>query len=156
MYKKIMAPLDGSELAECIFPHIDTILAGCGVQELVLVRVLEPINLTPYADADGFMGAKDIEKLVVAQENEAKTYLDKTKRRFQKGGVDVWIQMLNGNVAESIADYAKKEGFDLIVMATHGRGGLSRWAFGSVADRVMRSVNAPVLMVRALGCPPTE
>lgn len=152
MYTKIMAPLDGSQLAECTFSHLDTILSGCGVKELVLVRVLEPLQLANYADADGFMGAKDIEKLMMVQENEARNYLEKTKLRFQKPGLTMRIELLNGQVADTLADYATKEGFDLIIMATHGRGGISRWAFGSVADRVMRSVNTPVLMVRAPGC----
>jgi nucleotide-binding universal stress UspA family protein len=152
MYTKILAPLDGSQLAECTFTHVDAIINGGGVKELVLARVLEPLQLATYADADGFMGAKDIEKLIIAQENEAKNYLDKTKRRFQKQGLNVRIELLTGQVADTLSDFATKEGFDLIIMATHGRGGISRWAFGSVADRVMRSVNTPVLMVRAPGC----
>jgi nucleotide-binding universal stress UspA family protein len=156
MYTKIMAPLDGSELAECIFPHITALVSSGEAKELVLVRVLEPINLAPYSDADGFMGAKEIEKLIIAQENEAKNYLEKTKRKFQKPGLNIRTELLNGQASDSLADYAKKEVFDLIIMATHGRGGISRWAFGSVADRVMRSVTTPVLMVRAPGCVPAS
>jgi nucleotide-binding universal stress UspA family protein len=59
-----------------------------------------------------------------------------------------------GKVAESIADYATKNGVDLIIIATHGRSGVSRWVWGSVADRVLRSACVPVLMVRAPGCVP--
>ena len=149
MYTKVLVPLDGSELAECIFPHVDTILGGCGVAEIVLVRVLEPLQLAPYADVDGFMGSKDIERILAAQETAARNYLQKIQQRFQRQGVKVRAELLNGQVADTIADYATKEGFDLIIMATHGRGGIGRWAFGSVADRVMRSVKVPVLMVRA-------
>ncbi len=59
-----------------------------------------------------------------------------------------------GGVAEGIADYATKNDADLIIMATHGRSGISRWVLGSVADRVLRSSCVPVLMVRAPGCEP--
>ena len=152
MYTKILVPLDGSELAECIFPHVDMIMGGCGVGELVLARVLEPLQLAPYADVDGFMGSKDIDRLLAAQETEARNYLDKTQKRFQRAGVKLRTELLSGQVADTIADYAKKENFDLIIMATHGRGGISRWAFGSVADRVMRAGCVPILMVRAPGC----
>jgi nucleotide-binding universal stress UspA family protein len=54
-----------------------------------------------------------------------------------------------GRVAETIIDYANRHSVDLIIMATHGRSGLSRWAYGSVADKVLRGADVPVLLVRA-------
>ena len=57
--------------------------------------------------------------------------------------------VVEGNAADAIVDYAGKNDIDLIIMATHGRSGIGRWALGSVADRVVRHANAPVLLVRA-------
>jgi nucleotide-binding universal stress UspA family protein len=63
-------------------------------------------------------------------------------------------QVLEGKVADTLAHWAEKNGVNLIVIASHGRSGISRWVMGSVADRVLRSACVPVLMVRAPGCVP--
>ena len=57
-----------------------------------------------------------------------------------------------GKAAESLTEYTEKNGVDLIIMATHGRSGVSRWVWGSIADKVMRSSCVPVLLIRARGC----
>jgi nucleotide-binding universal stress UspA family protein len=57
-------------------------------------------------------------------------------------------------VAESIAEYAEKNSADIILIASHGRSGISRWVMGSVADRILRSARVPVMMIRAPGCLP--
>jgi nucleotide-binding universal stress UspA family protein len=75
-------------------------------------------------------------------------------RRSKFGGAKLQTEVMMGKPADSLAEYAEKNGVDLIVIATHGRSGVSRWVFGSVADRVMRSACVPVLMVRAPGCMP--
>ncbi len=64
------------------------------------------------------------------------------------------MEILHGRAAETLAEYASRNGIDLIVMATHGRSGVSRWVWGGVADRILRSACVPVLMVRAPGCVP--
>ncbi|MFC2044869.1 universal stress protein, partial [Chloroflexota bacterium] len=62
--------------------------------------------------------------------------------------------LVGGQAADVIADYVTKEKADLVIIATHGRSGISRWVFGSTADRILRSACVPVLMVRAQGCVP--
>ena len=59
-----------------------------------------------------------------------------------------------GQAADMIADYTTKDKVDLIIITTHGRSGISRWVWGSVADRVLRSACVPVLMIRVSGCVP--
>lgn len=86
--------------------------------------------------------------------SQADRYLDKVQRRLIAKGFDVRTEVLLGNPAEAIVDYASKNGIDLIIMSSHGRSGVSRWASGSVADRVFRASCVPVLMVRAPGCGP--
>jgi nucleotide-binding universal stress UspA family protein len=63
-------------------------------------------------------------------------------------------EVLEGKVPDTLAHWAEKNGVDLIVIASHGRSGVSRWVMGSVADRVLRSACVPVLMIRAPGCVP--
>ncbi len=84
----------------------------------------------------------------------AESYLDKLVSGIDYGKVSVQKEILVGKAAESLAEYAKKNDIDLIIVATHGRSGVSRWVWGSVADRLLRSAPVPVLMVRAPGCEP--
>jgi nucleotide-binding universal stress UspA family protein len=94
---------------------------------------------------------KEIEE---GNKKAAREYLDQLVGRVKLDGVEVQKQLITGRAADSIAEYATGNDIDLIAIATHGRSGVSRWAWGSVADRVLRSVCAPILMVRAPGCAP--
>ena len=151
MYQKILVPLDGSELAECVFPHVETIAKGCGVKEVVFVRVVEPFHL-PSGHA--YLSQEQIKEIDTDNEVAAKDYLNQVVSQVKLDGVKVQTQVITGKAADSLADYATNNGFDLVVIATHGRGGVSRWVWGSVADRVLRSACVPLLMIRAPGCVP--
>ena len=70
-------------------------------------------------------------------------------KRLEKNGGQIRADVIVGRVADSLADYADKSGFDLILIATHGRSGVSRWVWGSVADRILHAATIPILMVRA-------
>jgi nucleotide-binding universal stress UspA family protein len=149
MYKKILVPLDGSDLAECVLPHVESIARGCGVEGVVFMRVLDPY--VP-SGALAYIGESQRQKMEEANESAAREYLDEVVGRVDLGGVKIQKQIITGSAADSIAEYATKNGVDLIIIATHGRSGVSRWVWGSVADRVLRSACVPVLMIRAPGC----
>jgi nucleotide-binding universal stress UspA family protein len=151
MYKKILVPLDGSELAECVFPHVESIAKGCNVASVVFVRALDTEMLST---AQAYLGKEHIREMNEKAEASAKEYLDQVASRLKLDGVGVQKQLITGKAAESIAEYATKNDVDLIVIATHGRSGISRWVWGSVADRILRSACVPVLMVRVPGCVP--
>ena len=87
-------------------------------------------------------------------EKEAKDYLNNLVSQTKYGGVNVQSEVITGRAAESLADYATKNGVDLIIIATHGRSGITRWVWGSVAERILHSSCVPVLMVRAPECNP--
>jgi nucleotide-binding universal stress UspA family protein len=89
------------------------------------------------------------------KEKQAQRYLDRVAKTLTTKGINVSTEVLLWKPAEAIVGYAKQYGCDLIVMASHGRSGPSRWAHGSVADKVLRSSCIPVLMVRAPGCVPS-
>ncbi len=151
MYKKILAPLDGSELAECSLQHVKAVAAGCEVPEVVLLRVVEPLSslaYTAYAEMNG-------EWLVRMEEEEkkrARDYIVKMAAGLKEEGIAAQGVMVSGRAADEILEYANKNQVDLIIMSTHGRSGISRWAFGSVADRVVRHSKVPVLLVPAPSC----
>jgi nucleotide-binding universal stress UspA family protein len=144
MYQKILVPLDGSKLAECVLPHVRAIATGCGIKEVVLLRVVEPIP--PEAPP-----ATDFEAVQKAAFGAAEKYLAGIQVELSKEGLNVEAKVLTGRPAETIADFAQHNEVDLITIATHGRSGVSRWVFGSVADRLVRSSSAPVLLIRPGG-----
>ncbi len=154
MYSKTLVPLDGSELAECVLPHLESIATGCGVGEVTLLRVVEPEALPAAYDEGYTTSVADFKRAQVERKAAAEKYLKDLVGRLKHGSANVKTVVVSGKPADSIADYATKHSMDLIIIATHGRSGVSRWFLGSVADRIVRSACVPVLMVRAPGCMP--
>ena len=169
MYKKILVPLDGSKLAECAIPHVEELVKGCDTEEVILVSVTErvqgyrPIEGSSepvVGSAGGWMGSgqTSVQRFVPEafgkKEKQAQRYLDRIAKELAAKGINVSTEVLLWKPAEAIVGYAKQFGCDLIVMASHGRSGPSRWAHGSVADKVLRGSCIPVLMIKAPGCVP--
>ena len=147
MYQKIMVPLDGSELAECVLPHVEAFISQCQIQTIVFVRVLEAI--TPAVAGEYAINVEDLENREANRKASAEEYLKEIMKRMEPGETRLEKEVLIGRPADKLADYADNNHVDLILMATHGRSGVSRWVRGSVADRILRSASVPVLMVRA-------
>jgi nucleotide-binding universal stress UspA family protein len=156
MYRKILVPLDGSELAECVLPHVEAVANGCQAQNIVLARVVEPYHPIRGRVYYSLLPEewKEDWKWVEEEKSAAEKYLAEIASRIGAKGRNVESKVLVGRAAETLAEFASQEGADLIVMATHGRSGVSRWVWGSTADRILRSSCVPVLMVRAPGCVP--
>jgi len=152
MYQKIMVPLDGSELAECVLPHVEAIATGCEVKDVVFVRAVEPLQLP--SGSEWLPTPEERQRIDSSHRSDAQDYLNELVGRLKYGGVNLQTEVIMGKAAEGLADYAEKNAVDLIVIATHGRSGVSRWVWGSVAGRILRSACVPVLMVRAPGCVP--
>jgi len=153
MYKKIMVPLDGSKLAECVFPHLDSLVKGGQVGEVVFVRVVEPYNFSLMSEEE-LPKAEDILRFDSEAKAVGEKYIQTVADRAKSNGVAVRGKILIGRPSVKLAEYANNGGFDLVIIATHGRSGVSRWVWGSVADRLLRAVCIPILMVRAPGCVP--
>jgi nucleotide-binding universal stress UspA family protein len=150
MYKKIMVPLDGSELAESVLPHVEALIEGFNIREVILARVVEP-SRHPYGGEGDIIDPKDLAKWEASRKSSAKDYLEQIARRFKREGTAVRSEVIVGRATESLADYAERSGIDLLIIATHGRSGVTRWVMGSVADKLLRSASVPVLMIRAPG-----
>jgi len=155
MYKKILVPLDGSKLAECALPHVEELAKGCGTEEVILVSVTERVKgYRALEDPGQRLGQRLIPEAFGKKEKQAQRYLDRIAKTMASIGINVSTEVLLWEPAEAIVGYAKQYECDLIVMASHGRSGPSRWAHGSVADKVLRASCIPVLMIRAPGCIP--
>jgi len=139
MYEKILIPLDGSELAEIALPYAEEMGVRLG-SEITLLSVSDSAEAPEYHKHQVYLdGVADSTK------RGAKRYLE-----MPEEAIKVEKAIVVGEPAEEIVDYAEKEGIDLIIMATHGRSGISRWTLGSVAEKVVRAGTTPVLLVRAL------
>lgn len=152
MYNKILVPLDGSKLAECVLPHVERIATSCGTEQVILVSVTE--RITGYRvidDPSQPLEGRLVPEAVGKQEKQAQKYLGKIAKALEAKGIKVLTEVLLGKPAEEIILYAANRECDLIIMASHGRSGLSRWTHGSVADKVFRASHAPILMVKAPG-----
>lgn len=143
MYKRALVGLDGSAVAETIIPFILEI-AGPLDMEVVLLRVVQP--LTPVV----IEGSRHIEvEDVEARRIDAEEYLAPLAVELRGKGVRVRTQVRRGIPAEEIVAAAREAGADLIAMSTHGRGGLGRIIFGSVAQAVLHHAEVPVFLLRA-------
>ena len=156
MYKKIMVPLDGSELAECVLPHVESIITGCQVSTIVFVRVIEPAPTSyggsyPTGELDYGKIHENTKRIEEERKSSAEKYLKELVSRLTQNEVKFQTKVLAGKAADSLIDYSEANDIDLILMATHGRSGVGRWIRGSMADRILRASRAPVLMVRAPG-----
>jgi len=154
MYNHIIVPLDGSELAECVLPHVEALAKGCEIRNITFVRAVERIR---SVGDDSFLPEDIWQRYETENRAAAEQYFNQVISKLDLGAGSVKTEVIiteEGLVADSIAEYAQNNDIDLIVVATHGRSGISRWVMGSVADRVLRSACVPVLMVRAPGCVP--
>ena len=124
---------------------------------MVFVRAIKP---EPVFSMGSYMTSEvDVEKIrentkriEEEKKSSAEAYLNQTVNRLGKHGeVKFQTAVVPGNVADSLIDYAEANDIDLILIATHGRSGVSRWVRGSIADRILRASSIPVLMVRAPG-----
>ena len=154
MYQKILVPLDGSAFAEQALCHAEQV-AQAGQTEIHLLSVaplLEDqspaaVDLYPvYVYRDYLVDHKqEMERINI----ELTGYLERVSRQVQAAGYAVVSAIRFGQPADEIITYAVKTGCDLIAMSTHGRSGIGRWVYGSVADKVLRGSSIPVLLVRA-------
>lgn len=143
MYRNILIPLDGSVLAEQALRHIKHTAAPDALVTLIQtvhspIPIVAPEMAVPLPTG----GLEEVKDEVIA-------YLKSVADGLAAEEVQVRIDAIEGDdVAASIVGYAKDHSCDLIVISTHGRGGLSRLVFGSVAENVVRHAPCPVLVMR--------
>ena len=141
LYRKLLVPLDGSRLAEVVLPHVE-VLAQCAAAEVVLLRVLPATGGLPDTARE--------------EEATARVYLGRVVEWLKGKGIDARFTIRHGESAPEILDYAEVNDVDLIAMSAHGRSGLGRWVFGSIAEKVLRGTRLPILLVHEAGVSEAE
>jgi nucleotide-binding universal stress UspA family protein len=148
MYTRILAALDGSDLAEQILPHVEA-LAEKFSATVILLRATTPVQQVVAAEL-GIEGVFVDPMLIIEEERrEAARYLEQVAERLRRRGITVQCVQPEGSPAKTILEHARGTNTDLIALTTHGHGGLGRLIFGSVADEVLRKAVCPLLLVRA-------
>lgn len=147
MAKIILVPLDGSERAEAILSYVQD-LAVCTQAEIMLLRVLEP----DYNPVDSY-GPSPLFYYELSETwmAEIQSYLEQVKQRLMAAGLVAHTQVKRGPVVSSILQVAEEQNVYMIAMASHGRTGLARVFYGSVAAGVLHQVDRPLLLVRTSG-----
>lgn len=149
MLQRILVPLDGSDLAEQALPYATTLAQKLDA-ELILFRALQAYQVVPLPEFG--VVPYEYEEILEQAEAQARAYLTEVQDGLREMGVATRVALMRSHsVAEAIVDFAKQEEVDLIVKTTHGRSGLSRWVFGSVAIRVLEQAPCPVFLIRVSG-----
>jgi nucleotide-binding universal stress UspA family protein len=172
MLRKILVPLDGSEFAECVIPYVEELCQRCDPVEIVLIQVIPPPTGRPLAPGivRPLIYDYPVERLpdpppdframlrqtyrgqeIASAQARAEAALLPVARRFCDGGANTRVAVAFGRPAEQIIEFAERQQIDLIALSTHGRSGLSRWVFGSVAEKLLRGTHLPILLVRPGG-----
>jgi nucleotide-binding universal stress UspA family protein len=149
-YKKILVPLDGSELAEQSLKHALAIIKSDKPATIVLFAVVEPINpvfLCAPGSGRSVIDGVLLEELLEKKQKESREYLAGLLTRLKSKGVELQSALTIGRASEAIVKFAESNNIDLIIMSTHGRSGINRWVMGSVTEQVMRSSRVPVLVI---------
>ena len=144
MYKKILVPLDGSKRAEKILPHVEDLAVHYKAKVIFLMAV-------EHVFAAGIEGSfiQYSEKDFNTELEQAKSYLKNITENVHKKDISTQTVVANGPAVERIIQTAEKENADIIAMASHGGGGLTRVFYGSVAAGVLNRADRPLLIVRA-------
>ncbi len=152
--KSLIVALDGSEKAEAVLPHVEALALQRAIQpvEVTLVRVCDPPIAPSYYSPElsgvPLNWGEFMEQEMTRCKQTATEYLATTAKRLADRGVKVKSKVLVGKAADEIIDYASKEPYSIVVMATHGRSGLSRLVYGSVAESVLIGVPNPILLAK--------
>ncbi len=151
---KVLIPLDGSRASEAILPYVRNFMYGISKDEeteVTLLRVLSPSHHVPVGEAVVIVPYTDVELSQLKE--QAESYLVEIGKELEQDGIIVHCDAVtrSNSTADQILDVAKKSKINLIAMSTHGRTGISRLFLGTTTDRVLHSINIPILLIK-----PTE
>ena len=144
MYHKILVPLDGSKRADRIIPHVEE-LARRYKAKVIFLQVIEYKAIPTTEGAFISLSGQEFEEA----KKQAEKHLKGLQGEFREKNIESRTHVTYGPVVEGIINLAAQEGVDLIALASHGRGGLSRVFYGSVAAGLLHRVDRPLLIIRS-------
>lgn len=149
MYEKILVPLDGSEKAESILPHVESVALDRSLI-LILLHVVTLPHLIGLPKGEVFEALPQMTPAEVnKQVTNAQRYLDGVVERMSQKGITARSRVEFGPVVATIMRVARQEEVGLIAMASHGRGGMTDVFYGSAAAGILQRIDRPLLIVRA-------
>jgi len=153
---ELLVPLDGSKQSETVLPHVES-LAYRLKTEVTLLHVVMPLyQVYTAAESIGYYGGMGMVRVLYTEEQmkqlkaSAESYLQKVNSRLMDEGIKTSHKVLVGSTGEEIIKMADEIAADMVAMSTHGESGFSRWEHGSIADKVLRAGNTPLMLVREL------
>ena len=146
MFRKVLVPLDGSDLAERVLPYVEA-LGRPSSAEIILLQVAPTAASLASLAATPAPGVVDFMAVAEKMRGTATTYLASAAERLSARGLHVRHVVGEGTAAAEIVRTARELTAELIAMTTHGRGGIARVVFGSVADEVIRTAPCPIFLV---------
>jgi len=141
MFENLLVPLDGSTLAECVLPHAKA-LAKQNASQVTLIRVLDRCQLSNDQDSVDPLDWQ-------IRKAEASTYLEQVNAQLAEAGILANTEILEGDAAESIVEYADSSNTSLILLSSHGQSGLTGWNVSSVVQKVIQRARTSILITRA-------
>ena len=141
MFDTILVPLDGSQLADCVLPHVVAIARPFD-SAITLLRMLEKNHAGTSAQLFDLLNWQ-------INKTRSALYLDKIQARLESSNIRVQTEVREGLIAEGITEYAQNQGMKLIILSSHGRHGLTQWGISSVTQKTILSAQTSLLIVRA-------
>jgi nucleotide-binding universal stress UspA family protein len=151
MYQTLLVPLDGSPRAESILPHIENLAIQFKSKVFFLQVVEAPLQFVNPSFYETTIQTDIIHEYLEdfkRKKEHISAYLAGIQEGFQKKGIETGIFVEQGGAVETILSVAQRENVDLIAIASHGRSGLSRVFYGSVAAGIMQKIDRPILIIR--------
>ena len=146
MYSTLLVPLDGSKRAEAILSHVEKMAIKFGARVVLLTCVEQTLAYPGDLEVSAMAYTGDD---LVQQTQAAKSYLREVQTKLEQQGILVSTMIMQGQPVEAILAVAAQENADLIAIASHGRSGLGRVFYGSVAAGILQRVDRPLLIIRA-------
>jgi nucleotide-binding universal stress UspA family protein len=149
MFNTILVPLDGSKRSEEILPYVEKLALGFD-SKVVFLQVVQAVFV--YGSPQDYFTTLTVEEAnIETLKRESENYLSSLQGEFREKGIQATFIVIEGPVVQMIINVAEREAADLIAMASHGRTGLARVFYGSVAAGVLHQVDRPLLMIRSEG-----
>lgn len=142
MLQHFLVGLDGSPLAETILAYVSTLAKRLGAD----ATLLHVVHLSEDMQREEV--SRVLQLSLEQAKTEAQAYVHRVAQRLSEAGITTHSRVVTGEAASEVVRYAQQEHIDLIALATHGRSGLQRWFYGSVADKVLHTARTPLLLVR--------
>ncbi|HEY90242.1 MAG TPA: universal stress protein [Dehalococcoidia bacterium] len=152
--KTFIVPLDGTERSESVLPHVETLARQRTIEpvNITLLRICDPPIAPSYYSPElsgvPLNWGEFMEQEMTRGKQAAFEYLSDLKERLKDTGANITTEILVGKAGDEIIEYAVKNPYSVIIMTTHGRSGLSRLVYGSVAESVLMGVSNPTLVIK--------